>query len=306
MRYGITKTVLSCNDFIEISGEEYQNTRTAKRKLAEALNIEEKLNFVLENYVEYERELLNSSLDSMMFSGRDWSYTVNEIHQVNRRLINLLTTCRLYIDSTKHDINLLFEGDASQVESLKRRTSNEYDSNIGYRVFEALRNHVQHRSFPIHNMGHASTCVDKEAGVFVKHTVAPRIDVAQLREDKGFKRSVLEELESLGEYVEIRPLLAQYMESLFRIHTFIRDLLAEKVAEWDATFLSIRRTYQQAHGDDLLGLAVVSLDEDERITETVYVFDDLIKHRQGLMEKNRLVMNLKSHIITSESEADEA
>lgn len=242
----------------------------------------------------------------MMFSGRDWSYTVNEIHKVNRRLINLLTTCRLYIDSTKHDINLLFEGDTSQVESLKGQMSNEYDSNIGYRVFEALRNYVQHRSFPIHNMGHTSTRVDKGSGVFVKHTVAPLIDVAQLKENKGFKSSVLKELESLGEYVEIRPLLGQYMESLSRIHTFIRDLLAEKVAEWDATILSILRTYQQAHGDDLLGLAVVSLDEDERITETVYVFDEHIKRRQGLMRKNQLVMNLKSHIITSESEADGA
>jgi hypothetical protein len=139
MRYGITKTVLGSKGFIEISREEYENARTAKQKLAEALNIEEKLNFILENYVEYERELLNSSLDSLMFAGRDWSYSVNEIHKINRRLINLLTTCRLYIDSTKHDIKLLFEDDAAQVESLKRKMSNEYDSNIGYNLmFDSL------------------------------------------------------------------------------------------------------------------------------------------------------------------------
>lgn len=305
MRYGITKTVLSCNDFIEISREEYENARTAKQKLAEALNIEEKINFVLENYVEYEQELLNSSLDYMMFSGRDWSSFINEIHTVNRRLINLLTTCRLYIDQTKHDINLIFEGDESQLESLKRQMSKEYDSNIGYRIFEALRNYVQHRSFPIHTMGHAARRVEKQSGVLIKYTVAPRIDVARLKEDKKFNRSVLKELQSLGDYIEIKPLLARYIESLAQIHTFIRKLLADKITGWDDTILRIQKLYQQAHGDDLVGLAVVTLDESDRTTETIYIFDDLIKRRQWLMQKNRLVTNLSSRIITNEAEAND-
>lgn len=305
MRYGITKTVLSCNNFIEVSRDEYETARAAKQKLAEALNIEEKINFVLENYVEYEQELLHSSLDYMMFSGRDWSSSIDEIHTINRRLINLLTTCRLYIDQTKHDINSIFE-DASQLESLKREMSREYDSNFGYRVFEALRNYVQHRSFPIHRMGHASKRIETESGIFVKHTVAPRIDVTRLKEDEKFKRSVLNELQGLGDYVDIKPLLRQYIESLARIHTFIRNLLADKVAEWDDVILGIRKLYQPAHGDDLLGLAIVALDESDKITETVYIFDDLIKRRQWLMQKNRLVMNLSLHIITNEVETDDA
>ncbi|MDQ3816856.1 MAG: hypothetical protein M3247_06740 [Thermoproteota archaeon] len=305
MKYGITKAVLSCDDFIGISREEYENVCIAQKKLAEALNIEEKFNFVLENYVEYEQGLLNSSVDTMMFSAPDWSYSVNEIHKINRRLINLLTTCRLYTDSIKHDINLLFEGDTSKVENLKQQMSNEYGSNIGYRVFEALRNYAQHRSFPVHNMGHAWRRVEKESGIFIKHTVAPSIDVAQLKADGGFKPKVLQELQSLGAHVDIKPLLARYIESLNRIHSFIRDLLANKVAEWDSLILRIQNLYKQAHGDDLLGLSVVIVNESNRITERIYIFNDLIKRRQSLAQKNRLVMNLSSHIITNEVETDD-
>jgi hypothetical protein len=44
--------------FIEISEAEFQTLKCAKESLITVLNIEEKFDAVLENYSEYERELL--------------------------------------------------------------------------------------------------------------------------------------------------------------------------------------------------------------------------------------------------------
>ncbi|MDT4969546.1 MAG: hypothetical protein QOJ64_4283 [Acidobacteriota bacterium] len=304
MRFGITKAVLSCEDFIDISREQYESTRDAQQKLAKVLNIEEKFNFVVENYVEYEQELLKSSLDSMMFAVPEWSDRIAEVHKVNRRLINLLTTCRLYVESRRHDIASLLGRDNGQIESLERQIADERDSNPAYRFIEALRNYAQHRSFPVHVLGHTMRTLETNSGTFVTHTIAPRIDVAELRTDRNFDQNMLRDLENPGHYIEIKPVLCRYIEWLGRIHTSIRGLLDERVTEWDSVIRTIQNSYKPI-SDDLTGLAIVTVDDSESIGETIYVFDDYIKRRRNLVQKNRIVMNLSKHVITSEVETND-
>ena len=117
--------------------------------MAEILDIEEKFNIVLENYAEFERMLLNVSLDRMLFSGHDWSAAMNELHAINRTLVNLLSTCRVYIDQVPQNLGAIFKGDSSPVEVLRKQMATEYDGHLGYRVLEAMRNYSQHRALPL-------------------------------------------------------------------------------------------------------------------------------------------------------------
>ena len=176
MKYGITRLVLNCNNFIEISQADYEQIKNAKQNLVEILNIEEKFNFIIENYREFEQELLNINLNNVLFSYIDWSSSINTVHTLNRKLINLLTTCKLYIDQVQHDLNRIFK-DSSQLENFKNLLKNEYDSNLGYRVIEAMRNYVQHRNFPIYTFTSSYTRIDKDSGFFIKYTATPYIEV---------------------------------------------------------------------------------------------------------------------------------
>src|ERR1044072_2560892 len=114
MQYGITKLVISCNHLLEISRQEFDEARFAKRSLVDALGIEEKLDIVLENYAEYEKELLELSLKNAIFSDRNWSSFQTERRAIDRRLVNLLTACRLYVDQIPHDVNSIYGGGAGK------------------------------------------------------------------------------------------------------------------------------------------------------------------------------------------------
>lgn len=102
MQYGITKRLIGHQNFLEISRENFDEAKMAHDCLGEALRIEEKFNIILENYREFESELLSLCLNFAIFSDRTWSSFQNEIHIVNRRVLNLLTTSRLYVDQIPH------------------------------------------------------------------------------------------------------------------------------------------------------------------------------------------------------------
>jgi hypothetical protein len=78
----------------------------------------------------------------------------------------------------------------------------------------AIRNLSQHRSVPLHQLTISHTRVetaDRRSLV----TVTPGMRLADLRRDAEFKRSVLLELERLGQHmVDARPLLRDYLAGL--------------------------------------------------------------------------------------------
>lgn len=148
MEYGITKRLIGQPNFLEISREKFDEAKVANESLGETLRIEEKFNIILENYREFESELLSLCLNQAIFSNRTWSSFQNEIHIVNRRVLNLLTTCRLYVDQIPHNINSIYR-DKHSTELVEQKMAQEYDSYLGYRVIEALRNYAQHRGLPV-------------------------------------------------------------------------------------------------------------------------------------------------------------
>jgi hypothetical protein len=123
---------------VEISSEDFDLLRTARTHLFEALSIEEKLNLVLENYAEFEQELLNFSVNSMLFQDDDWSSGINEIHLANRRIINLLTTGRLCIDQVSHNIRSIYGADSEQEKAVKEKISQRMSEKSGQKAPKAI------------------------------------------------------------------------------------------------------------------------------------------------------------------------
>src|SRR5690606_15360556 len=131
-----------------LSADEYEVVLSARSNLMHALYIEEKLNYILDNFVEFERQLLHITIDEILFSRMSWSTIVDDIHVVNRRIVNLLAACRLYVDHVPHRLNPIDEKQSQQAEAFRTATREEHSERLGYRVLEALRNYVQHRGFP--------------------------------------------------------------------------------------------------------------------------------------------------------------
>src|SRR5687767_404381 len=132
--YGLTRLVLARSPFVELTEKEYRDALHAKHCVWQALQIEEKFDLVLSNYEELEHDILEVALRASMYFENDWSAGVDTFQGTNRRLVNLLSTCRLYVDQIRHNLSLMYGADSPVAEEIKTSCSHEYDSRLGYRV----------------------------------------------------------------------------------------------------------------------------------------------------------------------------
>jgi hypothetical protein len=302
MKYELTKLLRNCEHHVEISQEHFETLKAKKEFLIEALFIEEKFNIVLENYSEFELELLGNSVKSMLFHDFEWSSGINEIHSINRRIINLLTTCRLYMDQVCHNIHTIYGPESAQAVTFKAASSNEYDSVFGYRTMEAMRNYVQHRGLPIERVNNKFEWVEDSNGKRCKHTIKLIIDVATLEQDRRFKASVLTELKAQGDLVEFTPLIRQYIESIGRIHLKVRELTKIELLESDDNLLQAIKLYQEStndRSDDFVHALALSIDCNNYV-ESVEIFNDFIERRKMLECKNNYP-HYSLHFVSSEA-----
>ena len=55
----------------------------------------------------------------------------------------------------------MYKSETTKIEELKNHISIEYDKHLSYRLMDNLRNYMQHRSYPVHNITFNSKAIDK-------------------------------------------------------------------------------------------------------------------------------------------------
>src|SRR5947209_4641827 len=108
MKYRIKHLTIGTMPFIGITEDEFRQLRDAKKNLILMVGIEEKFDFLIENYAEYEEELLKIALHYMLHRRSSRSEFSLDVLQVNRRVGNLLSATRLYLDQIRHDISTMY------------------------------------------------------------------------------------------------------------------------------------------------------------------------------------------------------
>lgn len=227
MEYKVYKNVLGSSNELKITKMEYENIKKAKDILFHSLAIEELIDHIFGNYVEWESELAHTSINHMVYSA---AYEIIDRKRLlTRKLVNLLTTCRMYIDQVQSI------GNKISSEDLKLLFSEQYDANISYRIMEALRNYAQHSGLPLHTLTYNSW----REGVYdndkLFFSTIPKLDPKYLLEDKNFKRTVANEIKNEKE-INISFALKEYISSLFIVHSKIRENIKEQVDQAANTF----------------------------------------------------------------------
>jgi hypothetical protein len=299
MDHGLTRLVTQSKAFIPILREEYDALRNAKTGILRALGIEEKFNILVENYREFERYLLSATFDEITVGPKDWSDRMAVLHETNRHLANLLSAARLYLDQTKHDISALLG--AAALEAFNGATHVEYDSLLGYRVMEELRNYVQHRGLPIQSVSFSGQRRDILTKEFFVHSFQPKISVELLAADPDVKPRIIEELSRLGERISIKDFAREYLTGLSRAHTVARALLNGPVQEWRGRFLDAQDRFRKESGEgDSLGLAVIARDMDGRPVTVDQIFLEPVDRREWLARRNPVPLRTDLHIVSGE------
>lgn len=216
VRHVLLRHAIGASGELEITEAEYQALAQAMNILIELSDVEEKFNAFIDNYFELERSSLEESLRAMIYNDLDVGRFLDPRNTMNRRIINFLTTAKLYLDSLPQHANKLFPM-GQELEDLKAAPSRAYDRSISYRIVEALRNYSQHEAFPVHKWEVNSWKDTKTDPMLFRTGITPSLNLVTLRESKSFKKSVLTEIEDHAGPTELKPLIREYVEELCKV-----------------------------------------------------------------------------------------
>jgi hypothetical protein len=122
---------------------------------------------------------------------------------------------------------------------------------------EQMRNHLQHRGFPL-NVTLQMRNVKTHHGSKFRFAVKATIGIKSLEDDRKFKKAIVSELRSHGGEVDARHLCAEYVGGIGRVHQTIRGMLDEWAADWISEINNAISRYKVASGsENVTSLAVV-------------------------------------------------
>ena len=284
---------------VEVSTEQFDDISCASKIQLEALYIEQKYDFVVENYLEFEETILRCGLNHMMRGFLDREALNADTALFNRRIMNLLTAYKTYDDTYLQHVNRIFNRDREILRSAKKPFSEEYDRRVGYWMIPKIRNYVQHQGFPMHGSAYTSGwCQNAEGEDRNRYTIDLYIDPVELSEGK-FNSEIRNRLLAMGKKMDLKFLIRDFMEGFSAAHDKNRSLLGERI-DWavDYTNSAIDYFLRDTGYRSALGLAVFS--SEGSLSVATYSNEQ----RQYLVKKNIRLVNLSKRYISNEVESD--
>ncbi|MEQ1775014.1 MAG: hypothetical protein ABL891_14650 [Burkholderiales bacterium] len=301
MEYGLTRLAIGSKTVVPITKKEYSDLASAKVGLLNALFLEEKFDLVAENFLELETELLSSTARYMLHGKSNYNWFQFERNLINRRLLNLLSICRGYLDFARPFGKNILTEDSNAVAKFDTQFRTYYDTVLGYRVMEAMRNHVQHSGFPIHVLQYHEKINKQQSRNRIPCEIAIFTKTSYLKEDGMFKASVLAELEKLGGRVDVKPLFRDYVACLAATHEQLREIQKSLNESAEEKFNVLIARYKSAYSTEppLDGLAAVKVDGYVH-TDQIMMFPGFIKYRKHLESKNSSFGNFANRYVTGQ------
>jgi hypothetical protein len=313
VRYTLKRRVLGAPDSIEISEVEFNLWKSTQKNLFTVLSIEVTFDLLLENYAEFERDCLGLTHRFLLF--RQHGESLGPKREINRRMANLLSSARLYVEQVPQDLDAIYSLDKRPDKRRRQADSeqakafihccNRQRVSFAYCAMHALRDYAQHFGIPVHEVLHHLTREDMDPGSPLRAGLHLFVDVNRLALDLLFDPGVLKKLKcGANRYgcVELTPFVPEYMEKLCTVHESLRGRLSADVALWDQTIIGVLVRARAAFGGDVSGLAVVAEEPHDQGEYLGVEFADIaaepIDWRKQLEAKNRDFINLSARYVS--------
>lgn len=299
--YGITVWALGPHHFLDATQAEAETLCAAMAALRDAVAIEQKLDLLLSNLIEFERELAERAL-AMMYRGFQSVHgLLDDQLAFGQRLLNLLSAARTYADHVKHHVKRLHPGDATAVAAVEDALNKQYDTSFAYRLMEALRNYSQHRGMPLHGFSYDRRWIDEDGGRRMENNVRLTLDAAMLAADGRFKPATLKELEAEPKGMDLKRLVREYVGGLATVHGVVRDTIDEVVTAAETLVVEWRARYATVAGlaQPPVGLAVVRRHGSGRSSNLTGLADTAIGYLELLRSRTGQIVNLASQSLST-------
>ncbi|MGV8898611.1 MAG: hypothetical protein ACOH2B_05100 [Burkholderiaceae bacterium] len=290
------------NGELELTSEEFDNTKRAYFVNQRLLAFEEKYFLILQNYAEFERTLHELALASLVFGTKKWTEHVNDIQMVNGRLLNLLSSTKAYLDQAPQHLNDIFGDGCEQSAAFQKITNDEFDAYFGYRVMSAVRNHAQHSDFPVRWVEHGGQWeTDGETKKLCRHHATALISVEDLVGNSAIRAATRKELSDTGkEQLNVKLVVRQYLSSMARLHMQVRQCVEVDATRNEEVVRELLSRFERAFQCKPMALTAVAINRKSMATESVPVFVENIDRRNYLVKHCRIITNMELHCISGE------
>jgi hypothetical protein len=264
---------------LDISEQEFRSLQHASAELDRVLDVEEKYDLTIQNYLEFEISVLEEAARGLVQPDKTALENERIRRLLARRLSNILSSARLYLDTLKNYSGTPLLHDSARLKRIQNAQNDEAVSSLIFRFVNEVRNHAQHSSLPVHGLIGDHSDPHSEQ---ITYSVNPYIDVDELRNDKKFDTRILDELEQRdGDVIPLKPVLRSYIESLGTIQKKFRDNSDEPLQLALQLLHDARDRFIEAFpSEGTFALGAVRSNADHEWADIVY----LVTYKEGYLE----------------------
>lgn len=284
--------ILGSTVALSLEKEQFDSLKKSRNVLLSAKAIEEKYDLMISNFLELEKELLVQVAQQMVFlqDSYDDFYEIRSV--LNRRVVNLLTSTKLYFDQIEKHVRTCLHEDESFGEIAKSYFSKEFDTHPEYRFMEALRNHVQHYGLAVHSISLPRQWVGGEENRQMVNAVKLFSLKEEFCKNKKFRKKTLDELTDKTDLVKATRV---YVGSFSNIHHKIRQLIENNVTMARRDIEQTMKRYENVNEGKSIGVyaySIMSTDPTEQPIDKFPIMLDWDNVRIRLTEKNKKLPNI--------------
>lgn len=291
MEYYLHPQTLAANPRLSLTHDEFDDLASAHKALSSALYLEQTYDLVISNHEELELSVFEISLKSMIFSHHTHENFYTDTCLINRRMQNLLSAAKLYIDHLPQSS----KGLQINHSELRELASEIYDTSLHYRFMEALRNHAQHFGLPVDGVIFSDSRSEESDYAHMELLTIPYVLKSKLAENNKFKKSVLNEI---PEKTSLMIAMRSYVSSLSLIHKKARSLSLQTIEKSTDLIESAIKTYGEALEKDPILLFAVTNDQSKPLMK-VPLNLAWEQHRLELIKKTRFTSHLEKRYVTT-------
>lgn len=267
MKYVLaTFSTNSLNEIRQISEDELTKYKINKDKISEFSKNQELFEIVKLNHQDYQTTSTTYFNTYQKNSYMDWSLADGIKTDINRLIINFLSSFRTFLDHFDRTLSKQY-GNNSQIYLLfKQMLSYYYDNCFAYRFLYHLRNYTQHCGMPIHSITFSSE-LDKENNSKTNHVMKILLNRDELLNNYDKWKSLIEDISKLPDEFEISPLLDEMMNALEKIinTVMLNTDFQRSILESVDYLYSLMKEGEHLDGDT----CIVAVDEQENTQENL-------------------------------------
>jgi len=290
----IRQNILGNAPQLPINDQQFEDLANARIALNAAFALEESYDLLIGNYVEVEKELLAAAASNAVQDLTEYKDFFDLRSTINRRVVNLLTTTRLYLDQAPQRLADCAADPAGAKNEFKLRTNEHYDGFFSYRFLEALRNHVQHCGLAVHHLSHGRKYIGEGGERVIEISVQPFSEKRHLAADGGFKKKILDEM---PDKVVLTLAIREYLQCIGNLHMLVRDHVADCVLKSRQVINDQISRYAKENDGVTLGLTAFRINSQgqQEVLPLLLDWDDV---RLKLTSRNSGLVALGRHVVT--------